>query len=146
MAQKTESRKIKHLAFAYLVEQPHPYEPDKTVFVERLARRGDTVELLPYDVAKGERFGSFYTEEEEQAVEEQEVALNDLDTEELSDWLNSDGEFEGDQKPTVNQVLNAAKGNPDLATRLVEAENLATDGDPRSSLIEGLAKIAGGND
>ena len=44
---------------------------------------------------------------------------------------------------TANEVLELAASNPEMAKRLLEAENIATQGEPRSTVVAGLGKIAG---
>jgi hypothetical protein len=146
---KKQERTIKHLLFTYYEETEDP-RTGNTVRVEREAAQGTTVELDPWDIERGERFGSFFTEEElkrREAAPEEEggveaVSLAELDTEEKRDWLKAEGEFEGEEVPTVNEVLDAVHAEPAEAEDVLEAENLATGNQPRKGVVEGLTKIA----
>jgi hypothetical protein len=64
-----------------------------------------------------------------------------MDPEGLRDWLEGKGRFEGGKPPTGQDVVDQARGNPDLARRLIAAEE-SRDGDPRKSVVEPLGKIA----
>src|SRR5262252_2325326 len=62
-----DTRTIKHLLFPWLVETESPMFPGETILTERTAKQGEEVsveELGPLALEKGERLGSFYTDEE----------------------------------------------------------------------------------
>jgi hypothetical protein len=59
----------------------------------------------------------------------------DTPTEELAAWIRED-------RPTVNEVIELAGDDPQLASRLLEAENQATDNTPRKGVLEGLQTVA----
>jgi hypothetical protein len=48
-------------------------------------------------------------------------------------------------KPNATETVDAAKGNPDAAAKLIAAENTAQGGDARSTVIGPLQKIADGS-
>lgn len=149
---------IKHGLFWYYDTDTRPVNGElKEVVVERLAFNGDEVEVpFPVDQERGDLYGAFYSDEELQKIkhpsvtgETQELESgqsgqpdpDDLDDGELVDWIMSTGEFDGQKKPNVDQVVAAAGGDPDKAARLLEAEEKAQGGQPRSGVQEGLERV-----
>src|SRR5260370_42436630 len=63
-----DKRVIKHLMFPWMVETQNPMYPDgPSVLEERVGNRGDEVtveEIGLHALEKGERLGSFFTDEE----------------------------------------------------------------------------------
>lgn len=103
----------------------------------RDARRGDEVDLSAGDVKRGEKIGAFGTPPDADAS----VAAASADfaarsDEDLEQWIR-------DEQPTVQEVVDATGGDPDLAERLLDAETAATGGEPRSTLVEALSKVIG---
>lgn len=48
---------------------------------------------------------------------------------------------------TVPETVALAGGNPDLAEKIIEAENMASENDPRAGVVGAMEKLsAGGND
>jgi hypothetical protein len=149
-----ETRTIKHGYFWYMVPELHVYDgQEQERYVERTAFQGETIEIpRPVDLERGETHGAFYTDAELEAMAEEaqpaataettEVALGDLDDEELVDWLMSTGEFDGQKKPNASEVVEAVGDDADLAERVIEAENKATGNQPRSSVVDALQKVA----
>jgi hypothetical protein len=147
-------RTIKHGLFTYWtpVEQLQADGEVVSRFTEQMAFAGQTVDIpREQDIARGEEHGAFYTEEELKrsaaapaASEEtaEEVELKDLDDEELVDWLMSTGEFDGNKKPTVPEVVAAGADDPGFADRLLKAEHTASGGDPRDGVVKGLEAVA----
>jgi hypothetical protein len=140
-------RKIKHAQFDYYV--PSVRANVKTgKEQERLARRialGGTWVDIPRDedVARGEKVGAFFTPEEldpsvatgdEELSDDDIESEEDIDKDELVRWIRED-------KPTAPQVVARAE-SPAMAQALIEAEEEASGGDPRSSVITPLEKIA----
>jgi hypothetical protein len=77
------------------------------------------------------------TDEEsgEEIIEEEELLdVNTASVEELADWIKT-------ERPTVNDVVQASGGDPDVAQKLLEAESQATDGEPRKGVLEGLSAV-----
>jgi hypothetical protein len=140
---------------------------ENDALVERVAFHNERAKLTQQDdYDRGVRANAFWTEEEalehygalgvpapalaglpvsatpqSAAGEEEEVELKDLPDDELVDWLMSTGRFDNQPKPTVKEVVDAAEDDPDLAERLLGAEEAATGGSPRQGVIDGLAKI-----
>jgi uncharacterized Zn ribbon protein len=130
----TAKRKIRHKAFSYRVLIDSPVDPNKKVYAEKLARRGETVDLLADDIERGEKFGAFET-----AATQAEDAVKELDAADLSD-----GDLIRlikDRGLNVNQTIALSKGDPVQAKRLIDAENSATGNDPRITVIEGLTAV-----
>ncbi len=72
-----------------------------------------------------------------------EVELNDLEPDELVDWLLSTGRFDGRPKPGPDVVVAAAEGDPDMAQRLLKAERTANESAPREAVVTQLSQIGG---
>jgi hypothetical protein len=157
-------RTIRHLGFWYMVELEDRFHPGKKVWIERSARQGETVDIpREEDIARGEELHAFVTEEDEaaakaaaeaEAEEAEEMRQSQLeaqspvttpDTEEVDSVSEmSDDELVAwikEDKPTAHEVVDAAEGDPDLARRLLDAEDRATGGDSRKSVISGLTAI-----
>lgn len=130
-------RVIKHKAFRYYVETPSLTDPDGTVLRQRVARRGEKVDLREVDAHRGDQLDAFYTEAELKAQGGEEVAEADASgksVNDLIDWLE-------EEKPTAPQTINAANGDPEVASRLLEAEESVTGRQPRSTVTDALEKI-----
>jgi hypothetical protein len=144
------------------------FHPDRTYWVERTAKQGDTVDIpREEDIARGEEVHAFLTDEDIEAAEaaaeaeademeairqsqleaqtppgtdaegeevEEVSSVSEMSDEELVAWIKED-------KPTAHEVVDAAEGDPDLARRLLDAEDEASGGDSRKSVISGLTAI-----
>lgn len=97
--------------------------------IERMARKGETIDFSEEDTARGDADGVFVTEEPE--APEATIGPNSTD-EELE-------AFAKDAK--VGEVVEAAGEDATLAQRLLAAENAATGNDPRKGVSEGLAAV-----
>ena len=146
-----DTRVVKNLLFSYLVAtedasgnlavQSEDVPRDTEVTVEQIGKLA---------LMNGERDGAFYTSDELKNKDNPGAAtaeavssgnLSELGEHELAEWLKtgSDG-----KAPTVNEVLEAVGNDKDLANRMLAAENIATDGDPRKGLETGLTAIIEG--
>jgi hypothetical protein len=67
-----------------------------------------------------------------------------LEDDDLADWLTGTGGFDGQPRPTVQQVIAVAAGDTALAERLAQAENRVNSGAVRADLIDGLNETANG--
>ncbi len=159
---------IKHGLFRYYAPESQVIDgADKEVLVERMAFHNERVTLTrDSDYERGVRYGAFWTEDEARAhygelgipapglgqapaapaaasEDEHEVELTDLDEDELVDWLMSTGQFDGNPKPTVQQVVEAGnEGGPEFAAKLHAAETRASGDAPRQGVVDGLSKVA----
>lgn len=124
-------RTIAIRAFPYYVDVEDPITGD-TRKRERIARRGETVDLREQDVKRGEKFGAFQSD----AVEtESGLDLSTASSAELAEWIESDS-------PTVQEVVDAAGDDPARAQVLLDAENVATGNNPRKGVVDGLGAVA----
>jgi len=144
---------------------------EKEVLVERMAFHNEKV-VIPRDAdfERGKRLGAFWTHQEAQAHytalgvpapnlgaqaaalgpppaedDGEEVELTELDEDDLVDWLMGTGQFDGQAKPTVQQVVEAGQeGGPEFATKLEAAEKRASGDAPRQGVTDGLSKVTAG--
>jgi len=136
-------RTIKHRAFTYSVDAPDPVDPkgEKRVLMDRVASRGDRVELREVDIERGERFSAFLSEDEvpespvESSGDPEHISAKEMSVEDLSAWIKTDS-------PKVPEVVDAAEGDPDTAAKLLDAETDATGGHPRPTVVSGLEEVA----
>lgn len=133
-----ETREIKIRSFVY-EEEFTDFDGEKRK-QNRQARRGETVELDPYWIRYGEDMGAFMTDADREAEVDDESVLETAETveemgdDELMNWVSDS---------TIPQVLAVAKADPSLCERILVAENAATGNDPRSGLVDALARIVG---
>jgi hypothetical protein len=151
--------KIKHAMFSWrepvldedgeqiVVRTKHGRERPK--YSNRHAIRGQTVTVPEEVYDYGMERGAFLTPEED-AMRDATLAeadtpvlagagsapdLNYDDQDQLVNWIR-------DSKPTAPEVIAAADGDPDKAAALMDAEDEATGGQPRKTVMDGLQKIA----
>lgn len=115
-------RTVRILGFRYTDEEG----------IERMARQGQTFDFSDEDTARGDADGAFVTEETA-VVGEATISAASTD-----DELEA---FVKDAK--VGEVVEAAGGDAEFANRLLEAENGATGGEPRSGVLKGLTAVVG---
>jgi len=152
-ANQGDTRTVKHLMFPWLVASPNPAHADgPDVLKERVANQGEQVtieELGPMALERGERLGSFYTDAELEALAQGEAggegeeaapaelaAGDEMGVHELAQHIETN-------HPNVDETVALAKGDPEAAKRVLEAEGIATGGDPRAGVSKGLAAIIG---
>jgi len=71
---------------------------------------------------------------EEVVAEEHLLDVSVATVDDLADWIRT-------ERPTVNDVVQASGGDPDVAKKLLEAESLATNGEARKGVLEGLSAV-----
>jgi hypothetical protein len=71
---------------------------------------------------------------EELIEEEQLLDVNVASIDDLADWIRT-------ERPTVNDVVQASDGDPEIARRLLEAESQVQEGAPRKGVLEGLSAV-----
>jgi len=148
-----DTRMIRVLSFLYTVAVEEP--GGITVIEPREAKRNEVVTLDQIGLIaqqKGEKSHSFYTTEERDRIEEGGSPDASSYTQASSGGdVSSMGEFElaeyikganpEGKELTVNETLALAGDDKDLAHRLLQAENIATDGEPRKGVETGLTSI-----
>lgn len=67
-------------------------------------------------------------------LDEELLEVNSASVEQLADWIRS-------ERPTVNDVIGASNGDPELARKLLEAEGQAQGGEPRRGVLSGLTAV-----
>jgi hypothetical protein len=127
---------IKIRAFPYYVTEDNPLT-GQPIRRERIARRGETVELSDEDYNRASYFDAIRSEADEDvanAVGDGTSTVDSASIEELAKWLQ-------ESKPTVDETVDAAEDDPVVARRLLDAENLATGQQPRKGVEDGLKAI-----
>jgi len=168
-----ETKMIRHLLFTYGKEVDNPMyieggtEPEK-VLQEGLARLGEEVELTrQYDIARGEALGSFFTDDQAQAIkdgedrgpdapqvvaarlqaarqvqqeeeeEETQKAIAEGDASSLS--VEQIAEKIQNESLNVQETIDLADANDvNSINKVLDAENMATGNEPRVGVTRGL--------
>lgn len=125
--------KIKIRAFPYYVDAEDPVT-GKKVRQERVAMRGDEVELSDSDLRRAQHHNAIEDGSEQSGDGGGELDVATADVQSVAAWIEED-------KPSVSDVVNAADGDAATASKLLEAEGVATGGEPRKGVEEGLNKI-----
>lgn len=145
-----DTRVVRDLLFSYLVAEEDA--AGNTVLAPRDVPRDTEVTVEQIGLValeKGERYNSFYTDKQlarlratgsPAAPAAEATDIGTLGEHELAEWLQSENPDTG-RAWTINEVLEKVGSDKDLANRMLAAENIATDGDPRSGLQAGLTKI-----
>lgn len=143
-----DTRCVRDVMFSYLVATKDAAGND--ILSSRDAPRGtylrtDQIGLIKLKM--GEENNSFYTTDQLEALEgtgsetppvAADTDLTSLGEYELAQWLQTGkdgGAF------TVDEVLEAVGNDKDLANRMLAAENIATQNDPRAGVEKGLTVI-----
>jgi hypothetical protein len=142
-----EERIVRLGGIDYRERIPDPVDPNKEIWVLRQAVRGQRVHLEHKgDLERGEKYGAFFESEEEAmaelsgspavtaAQEQADQEFSELSVDELETWIE-------EEEPTVDEVLERANGNMELAEKLLDAENRVTGNEPRKGVVEGLNRI-----
>lgn len=154
-ADQGDTRVIRDLMFGYTVQLNDP--AGNTILSAADAARGDEVSIVQIGILnlkKGEDNHSFYTTRELELLRNPAAAaaagptvtadnLSEQGEYELAEWLKTVDPETG-KEPTIDQVLEAVGDDKELAHRMLQAENVATDGDPRKGLEAGLTRIIQG--
>jgi len=143
-----DDRIVRALSLAYTVATEDP-SGMKSVEL-REAKRGETVTLEQIGLLalkKGESSHAFYTDDEREAIEEgRDPDASSGSAGASGGTISELGEYElaehiKNENLTVQQTVDLAGGDKDLAHRLLQAENIATDGEPRKGVETGLTAI-----
>jgi hypothetical protein len=146
-----DTRIVRDLLFSYMAAVQDP--AGMTVLEPVNVYRGDEVSIEQMGLLaqeKGERTHSFYTDAEREAIEagmdpnQPQMAvgsggLNEMGEYELAEYIQ--GANPEGKKLSVDETVALAGTDKDLAHRLLQAENIATDGDPRAGVEKGLTSI-----
>lgn len=145
-ADQGDTRVTRDLVFSYLAPTGEDGNGNPILTPVDLPRDSevtiDQIGLIA--LKKGEANHSFYTTEELErrnnpgasAVEITSATnFSELGEYELAEWITN-------EQPTIDQVLEKVGDDKDLAHRMLQAENIATNGEPRKGLEAGLQAIA----
>jgi hypothetical protein len=150
-----DDRIVRNLRFLYAVAAE---DPTGAVYIEgREAFLGDTVTLEQMGLIaqmKGEAAHAFFTDHERELIESGQNPDTPLSLGGGGSEVSSMGEYElaeyikganpEGKELTVHETLALAGNDKDLAHRLLQAENIATDGEPRKGVETGLTAIIEG--
>ena len=150
-ADQGDTRVVRFARFLYTVAVADP--TGLTVVEPKEALAGEEVTLEQIGLIaqmKGEKAHAFYTSEERERMEAGENPDEPLSLSSSGD-VSSLGEYElaeyikgsnpDSKELTVSETVALAGGDKDLAYRLLQAENIATDGEPRKGVEAGLNSI-----
>ena len=151
-ADQGDSRVIRALRFLYTVETEDPGTGLK-VLEPKEAFMGEEVTLGQIGLIaqmKGEGEHSFYTSDERDRLEAGQNPdasqlpaptgeVSSLGEYELAEYIK--GSNPEGKELTVNETIALAGDDKDLAHRVLQAENIATDGEPRKGVEAGLTAI-----
>jgi hypothetical protein len=159
---------IKHLLVTWFRNEPSPVDPEQTIRLEKINRVGDVVDIDDESsYQRLEDLGSFFTDEEREKIEEGTYTgpgaaqvyaalgntsanptpliedaegegrqVDNLSSEELADYIKSN-------RLTVEETVALAGDDADSINKVLDAENIATDNDPRKGVETALeAKLA----
>jgi hypothetical protein len=141
---------IKHAQFLYYTESEYT-DPktgeQKTRLSRHIAMRGQTVDIpRDEDQERGETTGAFMTTADaipaDEVAEDEATSEPPLESSEL-DFSNQDElvAYLKDNKPTVVATVALADNDPEKAEALMDAEEIASGGQPRAGVMNGLQKI-----
>jgi hypothetical protein len=147
-ADQGDTRVVKDLMFAYTVETVD--QAGNSTVTSRDAPRDTELQIAQIgllNLKKGEENGSFYTSDELDNMTRTgspnptpggDADISSMGEIELAEWLKTGkdgGAF------TVDEIMEAVGNDRDLANRMLAAENIASDGDPRKGLEAGLTRV-----
>jgi hypothetical protein len=98
---------------------------------------GQKIELLSDDYVRlinGNAVVDANSPEAGEEIEEEVLDVTTASVDDLARWIEQ-------EKPNVQETVNASGGLADLASKLLEAESQATDGDPRNGVLQGLTAV-----
>lgn len=149
-ADQGDTRVVRDLMFSYLVQVGEA--AGAPVLEPREARRDDEVSIEQIGLQAlmlGEKNNSFYTSKQLDRLNKigretepvtAEAEISSMGEFELSEWLATNSPETG-RAWTINEVLEKVGSDKDLAHRMLQAENIRSDGDPRDGLEKGLQAI-----
>lgn len=148
-----DSRIVRDLLFSYMTQRKDP--AGQTVLEPVNVPRGTELTLEQMGLMAqemGERNHSFYTDDEREILEgggnpeggtlPAEGGVTDMGEYELAEYIG--GSNPSGKPLNVDDTIALAGDDKDLAHRILQAENVATDGDPRKGVEVGLTAIIEG--
>lgn len=155
-------RIVKFRLVTFFDEVPNQVTPQgEPVLVERTASLGEKISLRPIDEKRLDSLGSLYTAEEAKAIEDGTYAgrdagqltaarsgrrvapatvepadgehgdLSSMDAEQLAEYIT-------EHELNVEQTVALAGDDEDSINKVLDAENLATENDPRKGVVRSL--------
>jgi hypothetical protein len=118
-------------------------DPESQEYKNKLSdfQKGELIELQPRayeglitsgavaDVKTDESTGNEVEEPDEEFLD-----VHTASVEQLAEWIR-------EERPTVNDVVQASDGDADVAQKLLSAESQAQDGEPRKGVVDGLSAV-----
>lgn len=146
-----DTRVVRNLIFSYLAAVPGAAPGTYDLLPVDIRRDEEvTVEQIGLKaLANGERDHAFYTTEELKRLRSTgsaavpvspEADISSMGPHELAEWLATSDPATG-RAWTIDAVLEKVGDDKDLANRMLEAEHVRSDGDPRDGLVKGLTTI-----
>lgn len=142
MSDKTHAVTIKIRAFPYYVDEEDPVT-GKMVRREKVATRGEEVELSESDFNRAERFDAILQAGDETSASDETGSSGSIDVENASTAEIS--EFLVAEKPNEDETVALAEDQKSNAEKLIAAENMATGQQPRKGVIKRLQDIVDAN-
>lgn len=133
----TEEVRVKVLSVTWTEYKPSPLIAGQYIAVEHRSGRNDVVEMPISEIKRLRGLNALFTDAEfdvEDASDESAKLISEMSQAELINWHRS-------TEPSAQQVVDAAGGDVDVARNLIAAEELATGGDPRDEVMQGLAEV-----
>lgn len=146
-ADQGDTRVVRNLQFSYLAATVG-LDGNQVLTPIDLPRNSevnvDQIGLLA--LQRGEKHHEFYTTKERDALEHPAASeeavqaaitsgnISELGEYELAEWIK-------ETEPTINDILDLVGDDKEFAHRMLQAENIATDGEPRKGLEAGLSGI-----
>lgn len=160
-------KRIKFRLFHFYEEVAVPGDTSKTMLVERYASFGQTADISrEEDIARGEKLGAFFSDEESQAIEDgtyrgpaydqlrsnagnpgegSQQALgagtpdiSGMSDEQIAELIQNGNDGQG---LNVAETVALAGNDKDLAEKVLDAEIIASESDPRKGVEKGLEAI-----
>lgn len=159
-------RIVKFRLITYFNEVDSPVDPNQRVLTEKIAHLGEKVDIeRDADLKRLDELGALYTDDEAKAIEDgsyngpdrailfaargsQQAApsIEPADGEHGgTDQMDAAtlGDFIVEHKLNVDQTVALAGDDPDSIQKVLDAENIATDNEPRKGVLDRLeAKLA----
>jgi len=139
---------VDRMATAYGPGDPHldpamrsDLEPESQEYADAASdyRFGQLIMVRPYayiGLIQSGAVRDITTDEDGEEVEPEEELLdvNTASVDQLAEWIK-------EERPTINDVVQASGGDPDVARKLLEAEAQAQSGESRKGVVEGLTAV-----